>query len=325
MADNLSLDKIYQPIRDDLKRVEERLRTLCQVDSPLLAELLDYCLQSGGKLLRPALVLLAGRFYHYHPEHLIAMAAAVELIHSATLVHDDVIDNSPVRRGRPTVNSIWGNDHALLLGDYLFAQAEELSAATNNPHVVQLCARTIMIIARGELHQNADAFNLNQTRQQYLERIARKTAALISLATECGAIISQAPEPAVRALKNYAYDLGVAFQIVDDMLDFIGTETELGKPVGSDLVQGTLTLPAMLILEQYPEDNPVTRIFHGDHSQHNITEAIALIRDSGIADDCYQLAADYAAAACRHLEILSEYPSRQALVNLAQYVVSRRQ
>jgi len=325
MVAYLSLDKIYQPIREDLSRVEQQLGAVGQVDFTLLTELLDYCLQNGGKRVRPALVLLAGRFYHYNPESLIPMATAVELIHNATLVHDDVIDNSPVRRGQPTVNSIWSNDYALLLGDYLFAQAEELSAATHNLHVVQLCARAIMVIARGELHQNTDAFNLAQTRQQYLERIARKTAALISLSAECGAIISQAPEPSVRALRDYAHDLGIAFQIVDDVLDFVGTETELGKPVGSDLAQGTLTLPAMLILKRYPEDNPVKRIFQGENSQQNITEAVAMIRDSAIAKECYQLATDYATTACHYLDVLPDNSSRRALADLARYVVKRRQ
>jgi octaprenyl-diphosphate synthase len=318
------LSTIYEPIQEDLVRVEDRLRLACEVDSPQLSKLLDYSLKSGGKRIRPALILLSGKFYRYDLNYLMPMATAVEILHTATLVHDDVIDNSPVRRGRPTVNKAWGEDKAILLGDYLLAKSQELVAETQNLRVVRLFAQTFMTLSSGELNQAFNAFNLEQTRQQYLRRISAKTASLISLATESGAILSQAPEKSVEALKEYGHNLGIAFQIVDDILDFIGTEEEMGKPTGSDLAQGTLTLPAMLLLERYPEDNPVKRLFQNEDKSKNIGLAIELVRSSSIPQECYAVASDYCARACHNLKLLPDNASRRSLIELAEYVVKRR-
>jgi geranylgeranyl pyrophosphate synthase len=252
------------------------------------------------------------------------MATAVEILHTATLVHDDVIDNSPIRRGRPTVNKAWGEDKAILLGDYLLAKSQELVAETQNLRVIKLFAQTFMTLSSGELAQAFNAFNLEQTRQQYLQRISAKTASLISLATESGAILSQAPEKSVEALKEYGHNLGIAFQIVDDILDFIGTEEEMGKPIGSDLAQGTLTLPAMLVLERYPKDNPVKRLFQNEDRPKNIELAIELVRSSSIPQECYAVASDYCARACHNLKLLPDNASRRSLIELAEYVVKRR-
>ncbi len=317
------LTTIYEPIQQDLAQAEDRLRSVCEVDFPQLSELLDYSL-TGGKRIRPALVFLSGRFYNYDLARLLPMAAAVEVLHTATLVHDDAIDNSLVRHGRPTINKMWGEDKAILLGDYLLAKAEELVADTQNLRVVKRFAQTIMTIASGELNQAFGAFNLEQTRQQYLQRIASKTASLISLATESGAILTQAPAKSVKALKEYGYNLGIAFQIVDDILDFSGTEEELGKPVGSDLTQGTLTLPAMLLLESHPEDNPVTRWFHNRDKQDDIKAAIELVRKSSIIPECYRVASDYCVRARCSLDPLPDNASRRSLMKLVDYVVARK-
>jgi len=318
------LNTIYEPIQEDLVRVEDRLRSVGEVDSPQLSKLLDYSLKSGGKRIRPALVLLSGKFYHYDPSYLLPMATAVEIFHTATLVHDDVIDNSPVRRGRPTVNKVWDEGRAILLGDYLVAKSQELVAETQNLRVIKLFAQTFMTLSSGELNQADKAFNLEQTRQQYLQRISAKTASLISLATESGAILSQAPEKSVEALKEYGHNLGIAFQIVDDILDFIGTEEEMGKPAGADLAQGTLTLPTMLVLERYPGDNPVTRLFHNEDRQKNVELAIELVSNSSIPEECYAVASDYCAKACQNLDLLPDSASRRSLIALAEYVVKRR-
>jgi len=319
----LQLNTIFKPIEEELAQVEDKLGSVSEVDFPQLSELLDYGLK-GGKRIRSALVLLSGKFYRYDLSCLLPMATSIELLHIATLVHDDVIDKSSVRHGRPTINRLWDEEKAVLIGDYLFGKAEELAATTGNLQVVKLCAQTLMTIAGGELNQAFNAFNLKQTRQQYLERISSKTATLLSLATESGAILSQAPERSVKALKEYGYNLGIAFQIVDDILDFIGTEEELGKPVASDLAQGTLTLPAMLILERYPEDNPVKRLFEGKDKQRNIELAIELARNSPIVEECYKITSDYGAKACHNLSSLPDNTSRGALVELADYIISRR-
>ncbi|MFC1928117.1 polyprenyl synthetase family protein [Chloroflexota bacterium] len=252
---------IYEPIQEDLLKVEDRLRSVSKVDFLPLSELLDYSLRGAGKRIRPVLTLLSGKFYDYNLDYLLPMATAVEIMHMATLVHDDAIDNSLVRRGKPTVNKLWGDEKTVLLGDYLFAEAGALTASTQNLRAIKLFAETLKTISSGELDQSFNAFNLEQGRPQYFKRVAQKTAALFCMATESGAALSQAPEESAQILIEYAHNLGIAFQIVDDILDYIGTEEELGKPVGSDLAQGTLTLPAMLLMERYPDDNPIEKLF----------------------------------------------------------------
>ncbi len=244
-------------------------------------------------------------------------------MHTATLVHDDAIDNSPVRRGRPTINKLWGEEKAVLLGDYLFAEAGALVATTQNMRAIKLFADTLKTISSGELNQAFYAFNLEQDYQQYIQRVSQKTAALFSMATESGAALSQAPEESIQILIEYGQNLGIAFQIVDDILDFTGTEEELGKPIGSDLAQGTLTLPAILLLEYYPEDNPVKRLVQNEDREKNIKLAIELIRNSSIIQECYQVASDYCAKACHNLKLLPDNASRQSLIELADYIISR--
>ena len=320
----MELGTIYEPIQEDLAKVEDRLRSVSKVDFLYLSELLDYSLRSNGKRIRPVLTLLSGKFYDYNLDNLLVMAMAVEIMHTATLVHDDAIDNSLVRRGRPTVNKLWGDEKAVLLGDYLFAEAGALTASTQNLRAIKLFAETLKTISSGELNQAFNAFNLDQGRPQYFQRIAGKTAALFVMATESGAALSQAPEESLQILIEYGYNLGIAFQIVDDILDFVGTEKELGKPIGSDLAQGTLTLPAILLLERYPEDNPVERLFKNRDEQDNIQQAIQLIRNSPIIEECYQVASDYSAKACLNLELLPDNASRRALFKLADYIISRK-
>ena len=319
----MQLSTIYEPIQEDLVKVEDRLRLVSRVDFLWLSELLGYSL-SNGKGIRPALTLLSGKFYDYNLDYLLPMATAVELLHTATLVHDDAIDKSLVRRRRSTINKVWGEDKAVLLGDYLFAKAGELAATTGNLQVIKLSAQTVMTISGGELNQAFNAFNLEQTREDYFQRVSSKTASLFSMATESGAILSQAPERSIEVLKGYGYNLGIAFQIVDDILDFIGTEEELGKPVGSDLTQGTLTLPAMLLLERYPEDNPVKRLFQNGDKQKNIELAIELVRNSSIVQECYEVASHYCSKACCNLSQLPDNPSRQTLIQLADYIIKRK-
>ena len=322
----MELITIYKPVQKELAEVGNQFRLVIEsehTDFPDLYKMLSYIL-SGGKAIRPALTLLAGKFYNCDTAKLLSMATASELLHMATLVHDDAIDKSDVRRWRQTVNKVWDEDKAILLGDYLFAKAGEFAAATENLRVVKLFSQTLEAISRGELKQSFDAFNLEQTREDYIQRIAKKTAALFSMATETGAILSQAPEKSIRILKEYGYNLGITFQIVDDVLDFTSSEEKLGKPIGSDLAQGTLTLPSMLLMEHHPEDNPVKKLFQNRDKQENIKQAIELVRNSSIVQECYAVASDYRTKACRNLDLLPDNPSRQALIDLADYIINRK-
>jgi len=321
----LSLSTVLEPIREDLIKVEDSLGSINQAHVGHLSELLGYSLGGSGKRIRPALTLLSGKFYNYDFDCLLPMAVAVELLHAATLLHDDIIDKSAVRRGRATVNAVWGEGKVVLFGDYLFAKAAQFCASTGNLRVIKLFSQTLATISIGELNQAFSAFSLDQTREQYLDRISNKTASLFILATESGAILSQAPERSVDILREYGYNLGIAFQIVDDILDFIATEEELGKSMGSDLSEGTLTLPMMLLLEYYPKDNPIERFFRNRKELEAKKRVIELICNSPIVQECYDIAADYGARACQNLNLLPGNTSRQALEDLVDYIIRRKQ
>jgi len=320
----LELSSIYAPFQDDLARVEDRLKAVSRVDFAHLSELLEYSLRSSGKRIRPVLTIICGKFYKHNADHLLAMATAVEIMHTATLVHDDAIDKSYVRRGRPTINALWSDEKAVLLGDYLFAEAGAMTASTDNLRAIKLFAETLKTISRGEINQAYNAFNLKQSREMYFQRVAQKTAALFSMATESGAAMSQAPEESIQILVKYGYDLGIAFQIVDDILDFIGTEEELGKPAGSDLNQGTITLPSMLLLEKYPRDNPIKKLQGSKDRQKEIQRATEMVRNSSVIQECYQVASDYCAKARRDLKKLPDRPGRQSLLDLTEFVTIRK-
>jgi len=318
----LELRQIYAPVQKDLIRVRDTLKSVSRVDFAWLSEQLSYVVKETGKGIRPALTLLSGKSYEYNITYLLSMAVSVELMHTATLIHDDAIDKALMRRGQATINSIWGDEIAILMGDYLFAKAGESVADTQTLRVVKLFSQTLATISSGEIGQFRGAFRLNQSRENYFQRIYNKTASLFSLSTQSGAILCKAPEEAVTVMKSYGDNLGIAFQIVDDIMDFTSTEEAMGKPVGSDLTQGTLTLPAMLLLERYPDDNPVERLFKtGDKS--NLAKAIEMVLNSTIIDDCYKTASEYCKKACQNLNLLPDTVSRQSLYALAEYVIKQ--
>ncbi|MDD2471562.1 MAG: polyprenyl synthetase family protein [Dehalococcoidales bacterium] len=320
-------DIIYGPVSQDLERVKNKLCSFSPAgitNFPDSEKMLGQIL-GGGKLLRPLLVLHSGSFYTYLPEKLLPMATSAEMLHVATLVHDDAIDKADTRRGKPTINSIWGSDKAIVLGDYLFACAAEFAAETESLRAVKLFAGALASISTGELRQSFSAFNMVQGYDQYLKRIIGKTASLFAMATETGAALSGAPEESVQVLKDYGMNLGIAFQIMDDVLDFTGTEEELGKPVASDLLQGTVTLPSLKILERYPGDNPVTRLFEKKGNvANNIAEAISLVKTTPILEECIETALGYSRTACKGLEALPANPSKESLYALADSMVKRR-
>ena len=272
--------------------------------------------------MRPALTLFSGKLFTYDLTTMLPMAVSVELMHTATLVHDDAIDKASTRRGRETMNSRWGDEIAILMGDFLFAKAGEFVADTQTPRVIKLFSQTLGIISSGEIGQFRGAYNLKQTREDYLHRIYRKTGSLFSLATQSGAVLGKASETAVTAMKEYADNMGIAFQIVDDILDFTSTEEKMGKPVGSDLIQGTLTLPAMMVIEQNPKDNPVTKFFETKERKH-VAEAIKIVRETGIIKECYKVAGGYYEKACQSLKAVPQSDSRQALYDLADFVIKQ--
>ena len=314
---------IYAPIQSQLGQVEEKLRGLSSADTSYLESLLDYVFANGGKRIRPAITLLASEFYSHQPENPITMATAVELLHAATLVHDDTVDNSDLRRGKATVNSLWGPNVAVLFGDYLFAKSATFVCDTGNVRVIRRFSETIMHLASGQLMEYFNAFNVHQARELYHERIDRKTASLFCTSAETGAILGGAPEPQVQALRTYGYNIGMAFQIVDDLLDVQGDVAELGKPVGNDLLQGVLTLPTIMLVERYPNDNPISDLFKDRAQDGKVKQALEMINNSTIVDDCQAVVRDYCEKASRSLDILPDCPGRRSLLDLSGYIWER--
>src|SRR5690606_28260501 len=243
------LKALYGPVAEDMILVEDLLESIKQVELAPLKRMLDHALEARGKRLRPALVLLAGNLGDYNLNKLVPLGAAIELLHTASLVHDDVVDGALSRRGRPTTNAVFDNAITVLLGDYMFANAAEMVTRTGSLPVTRLFALALMKMTSGELDQDAAAFDVGKDIQNYLWRIGGKTAALFANATEGGAILAKCEPDVVEGMRTYGYSLGMAFQIVDDILDFTGDEEQMGKPVGSDLREGTITLPGLLLLE----------------------------------------------------------------------------
>ena len=314
---------LYGSVQEDLGLVEKTFGSLKQADYGPLGEMLEMVLSGGGKLLRPALALLAGRFGHYNLDLLVPLAASVELLHTATLVHDDVIDRAATRRGRPTVNSAFHNSTTVMLGDYLFAHAADQVVRTDNMRVVRLFSETLMIMAKGEIRQDLTAYDGRQTIRDYLQRIGGKTASLFATACEGGAIVSGQPDEWSQAFRDYGYNFGMAFQIVDDILDFTGNEDEMGKPVGSDLMQGTLTLPSLLLMDRSQKSNAVQRYF-ARPARDRLAQAVQSVLDSGVAEESYEMAKDFCTRARDSLGVLPDIGDRQTLEDLTTYILKRR-
>lgn len=317
-------------MRADLDRVNARVAQAAEVGYPVVAELLGDIVQAGGKRLRPVLLLLAGRAYDYEHnlDRLITAAAGVELLHTASLIHDDTVDRAALRRGKPTLNSMLSSGAVILVGDYLFAQSAILAAATDSTRVVSVFASTLGDICNGQLMEIFDAQRLDQTREEYERRIYGKTASLFAGSAEMGAILGRAPESHIEALHRYGSDLGTAFQIIDDVLDLTGGTQDLGKPAGNDLRQGTVTLPTIFYLTRQSSTSPEWRLIEaivGGHATDNgaVDDAIRSIRASGAIDEAVAVAEEHVHRAKSAISIVPDDETRELLTELADLAVHR--
>ena len=314
----------FTPVQTGLQEVEALLRSQSDGAHPDLEATLEYLVSSGGKRIRPALVLLTGQMLGAPDNKLITLAAAVELLHTATLVHDDLIDGALLRRGNPTLNARWSPPATVLTGDYIFARAAKLAADTDHLLLMKLFAETLAVIVNGELTQLFTARGLTN-RENYFKRIYAKTASLIEMATRTAAMISPVDETVVESMRVYGYNLGMAFQIVDDVLDFTGEQGEVGKPVGSDLLQGLVTLPAIYYAEAHPDDPDVICLTSGCYSEHERMERLVqTVRKSPGAKKSLDEAQKYIQKALKVLAGMPDGVERQALEDLARYTVTRK-
>jgi geranylgeranyl pyrophosphate synthase len=312
-------------VADGITHVEEKMRSGISDRHTDLQAVVDYLVGAGGKRLRPALTLMACNFYPVDAPKSYALAASVELLHTATLVHDDLIDNSLFRRGMPTLNVSWSPGATILTGDFLFARAAQLAAETDNVRIVNIFAKTLMTIVGGELNQLFnDGHDQIPTEAEYHQRIYAKTASLFAAGTESGGILCGAPEAEVQALHDYGYYLGMAFQVIDDILDFRGDEEQMGKPVANDLRQGIATLPVMLYDKRYPNHPTILKAVRRQPvPDADILDIVDKIRHSGCVDEAMTEAVRFVRQAQQALDKLPDNPYRRAMFGLADYTVAR--
>ena len=313
-------------VRPGLEKVERSLAALAENDDPVLGPMLATVLPGTGKRLRPALALLIGRMGAAVPEALNHMAIGVELLHTASLVHDDVVDESDTRRGAATLYTRVGNALAVLVGDYLFSQAAQECVSTGDLRVVRLFAETLGAMAQGQIDEANSQLSgshawRTMTREGYFRTIWGKTASLFVLACQGTGLLAGLTDEQVRGLREYGQNLGLAFQVVDDILDFTSTEAALGKPVGSDLRQGTITLPVILLRDGGLADGRYRAAFESG----DVDEQVRLVQTSGAIDAAYAEANALVERALQALEVLPAGVERQALEALASYVTKRTQ
>ncbi|WP_100407210.1 heptaprenyl diphosphate synthase component II [Bacillus solitudinis] len=249
----MKLADIYMHFESDITVIEQELEATVQAENEVLRDASVHLLRAGGKRIRPVFVLLAAKFGQYDINVLKHIAVPLELIHMASLVHDDVIDDAELRRGKKTIKSQWDNRVAMYTGDYIFGKAVECAAFFNNPKIHQTLSNTMVEMCIGEVEQIRDQYNWGQNLRVYLRRIKRKTALLIAVSCELGALAANADPVVQKKLYQFGYNVGMSFQITDDILDFVGTEDQLGKPAGGDLRQGNVTLPALYVMHEQPK------------------------------------------------------------------------
>ena len=298
---------------------------LAQADQhhPDLGAAMEHLLYSGGKRIRPAVALLTGSMLGGDQKRLITLGASIELLHTATLVHDDLIDGSLLRRGITTLNAQWSPAATVLTGDFIFARAAKLAAETDSVPVMRLFAETLATIVNGEITQMFTSKGL-ASKEDYLQRIHAKTASMFELSTAAAALLSPVDEFLVEEVRLFGYDIGMAFQIVDDVLDFTGEQATVGKPVGSDLRQGLITLPALNYFESNPDDPDVSWVLSGKaYSDERMNRLVSSIRNSEAIERSLDEARIYVDCGLEILSRMVACEERDALVDLANYIVRR--
>ncbi|MES2549892.1 MAG: polyprenyl synthetase family protein [Pseudomonadota bacterium] len=320
-------DRLSDLLAEDMAAVNVLIRArMASEHAPRIPEVTAHLVEAGGKRLRPLLTLAAARMLGYAGQDHVKLAATVEFIHTATLLHDDVVDESKRRRGRPTANLLWDNKSSVLVGDYLFARSFQLMVETGSLRVLDILADASATIAEGEVLQLTAAQDLATDERIYLQVIRGKTAALFAAATEVGGVIADASEAQTAALREYGDALGIAFQIVDDMLDYGGSATVIGKNTGDDFRERKLTLPLIkAVAKATPEERAFwTRVIEkGDQNEGDLAQAVVILQRHDAISACRADALAWAAKAKAAVNNLPEHPLRDILAQLADFVVSR--
>jgi octaprenyl-diphosphate synthase len=327
VENSLALSQIFEPIRADLEKVDEEFARHVQSRVQLIPQIGQYIRSSGGKRMRPAVLLMAARLSGYTGDRSILYAAVVEFIHTATLVHDDIIDDADLRRGRLAVHSRWGNDITVLLGDYLYIKSMALALTHDTLDIVRLLCDVTLKMIEGELYQLTKNGDAAITEEEHFDIMRRKTAYLFGGCAQIGGLLGKVSKDQEQALREYGFNLGMAFQLVDDLLDYTGDEETVGKPLGSDLREGKVTLP-LIHLQRQDTNGSGAQIIRDVIASRQVTEAQwsdlkRNLRDHASIDYAYRKAVEFADRAKTHLYTFPSSPERDALLALPDYVLSR--
>ncbi len=322
----MELKEIYKPINKELEEVESLIFKIAE-NSPSLSEELRTIFSAKGKKIRPAVLLIIAKHYGVEGEVPISLAVAIELLHTASLIHDDLVDNATLRRGKPSFHKFWGSDLTVLLGDYLYIEAVHLVLKSADPYIINALSKSASKMVEGEIEEIKKRGNINLKMKEYFSILEKKTASLFSASAEIGGLLGNASEAELKALKDFGNSIGISFQLIDDLLDIISTEDELGKPTLSDLKEKKPTLPLLYLLRKNESNvrDKVGWVFEdGDFIRVKKEEIVELVLNNGAKDFTLRKAKQFTKKAIESLRILKPSPFVDSLKNLADYIVSRR-
>lgn len=325
-VNRMKLAKTYSYLKKELHIIEKALGTVIQAEHPVLRTASTQLLKAGGKRIRPVFVLLTGKLGHFNVEQIKTIAVSLELIHMATLVHDDVIDDAELRRGHPTIKHQYDNRVAMYTGDYMLARALESITSIKDPAIHNSLSKALVEVCIGEIEQMKYKYDWNQNLRTYLRRIKRKTALLIATSCQLGALSAGLNQSEVRKLYKYGYYIGMSYQIIDDILDFTSTPKELGKPAGNDLCQGNITLPVLFAMRDETFKKQLKNLFEDKDkiTLNNMDYYIEKIKDLGAIEASYYVSELYLNKALNIIQDIPESTSKRTLENIAHYIGKRR-
>jgi geranylgeranyl pyrophosphate synthase len=327
MNTTATLSRLFAGIQDDLEKVDATFQERATSGLDILHSASMHALASPGKRLRTAITLLTGKLHTYHFDKLLPLSVAFEMTHLATLIHDDIVDEAATRRGSPTVNALWGDKIAILLGDYYFAKTAGLIADIKDHRIDRLFSDTVATVCEGTIMEMMTARNIDLTIESYYEKIQRKTACLIAACSKGGAILSEASDEAIDLLYEYGLNLGIAFQIIDDILDYTEDQSTIGKPAGNDLRQGMVTLPLIYALQDQPHNGryqQISRILNGEaRDEEEILSVVTWVSEGYGVKRSLMDAYTYGSKAREALYHFPASPDRDVLDGLIDFVISR--
>lgn len=320
----MNFNSIFKEYEEELKEVEKELANIFQSEATLIPTIGAYIINSGGKRLRPLFLLLSADLAGYKGYKRVILAAVIEALHTASLLHDDVVDEAEIRRGKKSANRIWGNQVVVLLGDYLYAKALHLSVAQESLPIMEALSRATSQMAEGEILQLMKAGDPSITFEEYIKIITGKTAGLITAACRIAGLLANLPQEKTQALTDFGHNLGIAFQMIDDILDYVAEEKDLGKKLGKDLMEGKITLPLIELLKEAKEKDEIVEIIKGEtFSEENLSKILYYLKKYNSISSSMEIAQGFIQKAKDAIMIFPPSPQRQTLFNISDYILQR--